>query len=76
MNDTKDKKVGTLGEALPLEMARVRDQVLPVYLECGLGGLFAATMMRKALDDAAKAMIEGDVVAMLRAYQDLQGFTT
>ncbi len=32
----------TLGEALPKEMARVRNEVLPVYLEIGPAGAPAA----------------------------------
>jgi hypothetical protein len=66
--------VSSLGEALPAEMARVRDQLLPVY-DSMPEGIFAATMMRADLDQAAKAMAEGDVVAMLRAYEALKGYT-
>jgi hypothetical protein len=65
----------TLGEALPREMARVRDEVMPAYLEIGAVGMFALAMMRAALDAAARAMAEGDVVAMIRALEDLRGFT-
>jgi hypothetical protein len=64
----------TLGDALPREMARVRDEVLPAYLECGPGGAFAVVFMRAALDKAAKAMAEGDVVAMIAAYAELKDF--
>ena len=64
----------SLGEALPAEMARVRDQLLPVY-DSIPAGVFAATMMRADLDKAAKAMAEGDVVAMLHAYEALKGYT-
>lgn len=66
----------TLGSELPIEMARVRDEVLPMYLSIGPNGLFAATLMRAALDNAAKAMVEGDVIAMISAYHELKGFTT
>ena len=62
----------SLGTALPAEMARVRDEVLPEYLAIGVGGAFAATLIRMHLDKAAAAMAEGDVVAMLRAYQALK----
>lgn len=72
MSETDTK---TLGDDLPKEMARVRDQVLPAYLACGVGGSFAAAMMRRDLDLAAKAMAEGDVVAMLRVYESLKGWT-
>jgi hypothetical protein len=70
----------TLGDALPREMARVRDQVMPAYLALqGMPNVMvepALAMMRASLDAASKAMIEGDVVAMLRAYEDLKGFET
>jgi hypothetical protein len=64
----------TLGEALPHEMARVRDELLPMY-DAIPTGVYAATMMRADLDRAAKALAEGDVVAMLRVYESLKGFT-
>ena len=70
----------TLGDALPREMARVRDQVMPAYLACqGMPNVMvepALAMMRASLDAAARAMIEGDVVAMLRCYEDLKGYET
>ncbi len=64
----------TLGEALPKEMARVRDVLMPRYLEIGPAGMFALTLMRADLDRAAKAMAEGDVAEMIRAYQSLKEF--
>lgn len=66
----------TLGDALPAEMARVRDRVMPAYIEIGPAGSFALAMMRHDLDNAARAMAEGDVVAMLQAYESLKGYTT
>ena len=66
----------TLGEALPKEMARVRDEVLPVYLEIGPSGQFAATMMRLSLDRATKALAEGDIGAMIDTYNELKEFRT
>ena len=67
----------SLADALPREMARVRDSVMPLYLELqGMPNVMvepALMLMRLSLDAAAKAMIEGDVVAMLRAYNDLKG---
>jgi len=67
-------KIDTLGDALPREIARVRDEVLPEYESCGPPGIFAATLMRMALDRASKAMIEGDIVEMVRVYDELKGF--
>lgn len=64
----------SLGEALPREMARVRDQVMPAYQRIGGPGVFALMMMRQSLDAAAKAMAEGDTIAMIQAYQDLKEY--
>lgn len=66
---------GSLGEALPAEMARIRDQVMPAYLECGAAGAPALMLMRRDLDAAAKAMAEGDTVAMIRIYESLKGWS-
>ena len=68
-----DYEAVSLGTELPKQMARVRDEVLPAYLEIGPPGAFAVAWMREALDDAARAMAEGDVVGMLRAYGELKG---
>lgn len=67
-------KPTSLGEALPLEMARVRDEVIPIYQTVGPAANLAIAMMRHDLDRAAKAMAEGDVVEMLRVYQSLKEF--
>ena len=61
-----------LGDALPREMARVRDHVLPHYDDLGPVGVFGATMIRLDLDAAAKALAEGDVVAMVDIYRTLK----
>lgn len=66
--------VDTLGDALPREMARVRDEVIPVYMDFGTPGFVAVSMMRQAFDDAAKAMAAGDLPGMIRAYESLKGF--
>lgn len=64
----------SLGEALPREMTRVRDMVMPVYQEIGPSGAPALFMMRRDLDAAQKALAKGDVVEMLRAYEELKGW--
>lgn len=64
----------SLAEALPREMARVRDQVMPAYIEIGPAGAPALFMMRMELDIAAAAMMNGDVVTMMQAYESLKGF--
>jgi hypothetical protein len=65
----------SLGEALPREMARVRGQVMPAYIEVGPPGAIALHFMRTSLDAAARAMAEGDVIAMLQCYEDLKGYS-
>jgi hypothetical protein len=64
--------VTTLGDELPRQIARVRDELIPAYLECGVGGSFAVAMMRADLDRASKAMIEGDIVEMVRVCEKLK----
>lgn len=67
----------SLGEALPKECARVRG-LLVIYRDPELKGAgeLAARMMEASLKAADKAMIEGDLVAMIRAYKDLQEYST
>jgi len=67
----------TLGDALPRETARVRE-VLSQYEETsrmpgGQGCAFAIHNIKASLAAADKAMISGDLVAMIRAYEDLKG---
>ena len=64
--------MNTLGDELPRQIARVRDELIPAYLECGIGGIPAVMLMRADLDAANRAMIEGDAVAMLRICQKLK----
>ena len=64
----------TLGEALPREMARVRDVLMPIYQSIGPAGGFALAMMRRDLDAAAKAMAAADLPAMIKAYQALKDY--
>lgn len=64
----------TLGSALPREMARVRDVVMPQYLAIGPAGAFARAMMRADLDKATKALAEGDLVTMIRVYENLKAY--
>lgn len=64
----------TLGDALPRETARVRDKLIPLYQECGPAGAFALAMVQSDLDKAARAMAEGDLPAMITAYQSLREY--
>ena len=66
----------TVGDALPREMARIRDVVMPAYQSIGPAGDFALAMMRHDLDRAAKALAEQDVVEMIRVLQELRDYHT
>ncbi len=61
----------TLGDALPKEQARVRE-VLGHYKEIGTAGMFGAAMIEQSLKNSDQAVMSGDLVAMLRAYEDLE----
>ena len=65
----------SLGEALPKEQARVRRLILQ-YRDPILNGAgaFAALMMEESLKKADHAVMSGDVVAMIAAYQDLKEY--
>lgn len=64
----------TLAEALPREQARVR-ALIPLYREVGPAANFAIMMMERSLQAADQAAASGDVVAMLRALEDLRGYS-
>jgi hypothetical protein len=65
----------TLGDALPREMARVRDKVMPAYLAIGIAGAPALAVMRDELDRATTALAQGDVIEMLQLYESLKGWS-
>jgi hypothetical protein len=66
-------KVGntTLGDALPKEVQRCQD-LLAQYVAIGPAGWFGASMIRRDIAAALKAMAEGDLVDMIRAYNALR----
>lgn len=70
-----DKEYKTLGTELPAEITRVRDQIMPNYILIGKSGEPALIMMRTAMDEAIKALAEGDMISMLEWYEQLKGFT-
>ena len=63
----------TLGDALPREQARVRE-LLGIYKSIGPAGMFAATLMEESLRRADKAVMSGDPVEIIKAYEDLKAF--
>lgn len=64
----------SLADALPKEMARVR-AVLGHYKEIGPAGAIGAMFIEQDLQAADRAVMSGDVVAMLRALETLRGVT-
>lgn len=66
----------TVGDELIAEMARVRDRVMPAYLEIGAAGAFALASMRADLDAAARALAAPDVGACIRLLVSLRGYHT
>jgi hypothetical protein len=66
----------SLGEALPQEQARVRELILQ-YRDPMLNGAgeIAARMMEADLQETDRVVMSGDVVAMIRCYQTLKGYT-
>lgn len=65
----------SLGEALPKEQARVRELILQ-YRDPLLKGAgeFAALCMEQSLKTADQAVMDGDVVAMIWAFEDLKRY--
>jgi hypothetical protein len=61
----------TLGDALPKEIERCQE-LLGVYKSLGPVGSFGQAMISAEIAEAHKAMIEGDAVGMVRAYQNLK----
>lgn len=62
----------TLAEALPMEQKRVRE-LREAYCEIGPAGYFGTWIIDQALERAEKATASGDVIAMLRSYEELKG---
>jgi hypothetical protein len=61
--------MGSLGEALPQEIARVQE-LIKDYESVPMGHI-AAGLMKQDIKKAHEAMISGDMVGMLAAYQAL-----
>lgn len=68
-----------LAEALPREIERVREDVIPAYESLlGIPNVIVApqiAMMKHGISEAIKACAAGDTVAMLRWHQELKDWT-
>ncbi|HEY3385782.1 MAG TPA: hypothetical protein VGK46_04690 [Saprospiraceae bacterium] len=47
-------------------------ELLHMYEEIGPAGVFGAMFIKRNINDAEKAIAENDVVAMVRAFKELQ----
>lgn len=63
----------SVGEAFPKEQARGRE-LLGIYRQLPpQSGAFGAMMIEQVLQRADAAAMSGDVVAILRSYEELKG---
>jgi hypothetical protein len=65
-------KMSSLGEALPREIERVQE-LIKDYEGVPMAHI-AAGMMKQDIKRAHEAMISGDIVGMLAAYEALKGY--
>ena len=63
----------SLAEALPIEQARVRALIVTYRQLPNNVGLIAAMLMENTLQRADTAVMSGDLIGMIRAYEDLKG---
>jgi hypothetical protein len=65
-------KYKTLADAIPEEIKRCQS-LIETYNSIGPAGNFAKIMIQADIDSAIKAMLEGDLVGMIRAYKAMKG---
>jgi hypothetical protein len=63
--------MSSVGEEILVELKRNRE-LLEVYKEIPTGA-FGHMMISKDIDEAEKALAEGDVIAIIQAYEKLKG---
>ena len=61
-------------EGIQKECNRVRE-IIPMYKAIGIPGAFGVTMMEASIERAERAVANDDMVAMVRAYKDLESHT-
>ena len=64
----------SVGEEFPKEQERVC-KLLRDYKSIGPAGSFGAMMLEQVLQRAEKAAISGDIVSILKSYEELKGCT-
>lgn len=69
-----EKEPESVGEAIQVEIKRVRE-LASLYRSLDGGvGIPAAMLMEASIDSAVKALVENDVIAVLASYEDLRGY--
>ncbi len=68
--------VRTLADDLQDEIRRVRDQVMPAYIQIGPSGCVALALMRKDMDVAINALAQHNATECLRMLEVLRGYHT
>jgi len=63
--------MSSLADTMPVEQKRCRE-LLVAYRDIGPNGLFGAAVIEDALHRADLAMAGGDVVDILRSYEELK----
>lgn len=63
--------MASLAKGLQEEIKRCQDLVLE-YDKLGAVGQFGKAMIQSKIDAAVKTIIEGDIVGMMQAYEDLK----
>ncbi len=61
----------SIGSDMPNQQARVRE-ILGLYKEIGPSGAFGAMTIEADLREADEAVMSGDIVRIIRAYQTLK----
>jgi energy-converting hydrogenase Eha subunit B len=65
--------MNSVGEEILVELKRNRE-LLDIYKELpDNAGFFGAAMIKQDIEEAERALAEGDVVKILQAYQKLKG---
>ncbi len=64
--------MSSVGQEFPKQQARCR-ALLEQYTSIGPAGQFGHLMISQVLERADQAAISGDVVAMLRSFEEMKG---
>lgn len=64
----------TLGDALPAEMKRMREEVIPAYQSIGPSGNLAIALMNQSLTRSEQALVSGDLGEMIACLEDLRSY--